>query len=236
MASEQESVNGSVDGGGLSIRIATGISAFAKSEWDQLSGTSRNESGTPYNPFVSFDFLSILEESGCAVRGTGWQGHHLRLEAADGRLLGAVPCYAKSHSQGEYVFDHGWADAFERAGGSYYPKLQASVPFTPATGPRLLVSRDIDSASAKAALAEGLKQVTLQLGVSSAHVTFVEDGDMPALEGAWLPAPHRPAVPFLQRGLFDLRRLPRHAGLAQAQGAEEGAPRSAGRRHRRSTG
>lgn len=184
MASEQESVNGSADGGGLSIRIATGISAFAKAEWDQLSGTSRNECGTPYNPFVSFDFLSILEESGCAVRGTGWQGHHLRLEAADGRLLGAVACYAKSHSQGEYVFDHGWADAFERAGGSYYPKLQASVPFTPATGPRLLVSHDIDSASAKAALAEGLKQVTLQLGVSSAHVTFVEDGDMPALEGA----------------------------------------------------
>jgi len=184
MANEQESVNGSADGGGLSIRIATGISAFAKSEWDQLSGTSRNESGTPYNPFVSFDFLSILEESGCAVRGTGWQGHHLRLEAADGRLLGAVPCYAKSHSQGEYVFDHGWADAFERAGGSYYPKLQASVPFTPATGPRLLVSRAVDMASARTALAEGLKQVTLHLGVSSAHVTFVEAGDMPALEGA----------------------------------------------------
>ena len=76
------------------------------------------------------------------MRKTGWQGHHLRLEDADGTLLGAVPCYVKSHSQGEYVFDHGWADAFERAGGRYYPKLQASVPFTPATGPRLLVSRE----------------------------------------------------------------------------------------------
>ena len=91
-----------------------------------------------YNPFLSFDFLRSLEESGCATARTGWRASHLRLEDAAGRLLGAVPCYLKSHSQGEYVFDHGWADAFERAGGRYYPKLQVSVPFTPATGPRLL--------------------------------------------------------------------------------------------------
>ena len=149
-----------------------------------MPGTSRENCETPYNPFVSFDFLNILEESGCAVRKTGWQGHHLRLENADGTLLGAVPCYVKSHSQGEYVFDHGWADAFERAGGRYYPKLQASVPFTPATGPRLLVNRNADAATVKAALAEGLKQVAEAVGVSSAHVTFAEEGDVAALEGA----------------------------------------------------
>ena len=184
MASERESVNEPAERGGLSIRIASSLGAFTRDEWDQLSGASREDCETPYNPFVSFDFLNILEESGCAVRKTGWQGHHLRLEDAQGMLLGAVPCYAKSHSQGEYVFDHGWADAFERAGGRYYPKLQASVPFTPATGPRLLVNRNADTAAVKAALAEGLKQVAEAVGVSSVHVTFAERGDMATLEGA----------------------------------------------------
>ncbi|MEW9808414.1 GNAT family N-acetyltransferase [Mesorhizobium sp. ZMM04-5] len=160
------------------------MSAFTKDEWGALIGTSRTANETPYNPFVSFDFLDILEETGCAVRKTGWQGHHLRLEDAGGALLGVVPCYAKSHSQGEYVFDHGWADAFERAGGSYYPKLQASVPFTPATGPRLLVHREADAATVKAALAEGLRQVAEAVGVSSAHVTFAEPDDIAALEAA----------------------------------------------------
>jgi predicted N-acyltransferase len=170
--------------GTLAVRISSSIGAFTRAEWAGFDGTSRTESGKPYNPFVSYDFLSILEDSGCAVRRTGWQGHHLRLEDGAGKLLGALPCYLKSHSQGEYVFDHGWADAFERAGGSYYPKLQASVPFTPATGPRLLVSRDADTRSSRAALAAGLRQVAEKLGVSSAHVTFAEGPDMDVLEGA----------------------------------------------------
>ncbi|TIV10751.1 MAG: GNAT family N-acetyltransferase, partial [Mesorhizobium sp.] len=123
------------------IRVAAGIGAFTCVEWDGFAGTTRGDKENGYNPLVSFAFLSALEDSGCAVRRTGWQGHHLRLETAQGRLLGAVPCYLKSHSQGEYVFDHGWSDAFERAGGRYYPKLQCSVPFTPVTGPRLLVSK-----------------------------------------------------------------------------------------------
>ncbi len=184
MASERESVNGSAQGGGLSIRVVPDIGTFTKAEWQQLSGASRDDCKTPYNPFISFDFLQILEESGCVARKTGWQGHHLRLEDADGAFLGVVPCFAKSHSQGEYVFDHGWADAFERAGGSYYPKLQASVPFTPATGPRLLVNRNADAGAVKAALAQGLKQVAETVGVSSAHVTFAQDADMAALESA----------------------------------------------------
>ena len=184
MSSERENAKEFAETGGLSIRIASSIGAFTEDEWKQFSGTSRGNCESAYNPFVSFDFLNILEESGCAVRKTGWQGHHLRLEDAAGAVLGAVPCYVKSHSQGEYVFDHGWADALERAGGSYYPKLQASVPFTPATGPRLLVSRIVDSPATKAVLAGGLKTVTERLGVSSAHVTFAPEDDMKALEGA----------------------------------------------------
>ncbi|QPC87677.1 GNAT family N-acetyltransferase [Mesorhizobium sp. NBSH29] len=171
------------DGGSFIIRPVSSIGAFPRSEWGSLSGTGRGDGA--YNPFVSYDFLTIVEESGCASPATGWQGHHLRLEAPDGSLLGALPCYAKNHSQGEYVFDHGWADAFERAGGRYYPKLQASVPFTPVTGPRLLTRRDgVDPSAVRAALASGLRQMTDRLGVSSAHVTFGQDGDISALEGA----------------------------------------------------
>jgi predicted N-acyltransferase len=170
--------------GELAIRVASSIGAFGKDEWDRLSGTSRRSSDGYYNPFISYEFLGALEDSGCAVARTGWQGHHLRLEDAKGTLLGAMPCYVKSHSQGEYVFDHGWADAFERAGGRYYPKLQASVPFTPATGPRLLVDRDADPLSTRATLAGGLIAVTDRLGVSSAHVTFAPEDDIGALEAA----------------------------------------------------
>ncbi|TIR20269.1 MAG: GNAT family N-acetyltransferase [Mesorhizobium sp.] len=166
------------------IRVAAGIGAFTCEEWDGFAGTTRGDKENGYNPLVSFAFLSALEDSGCAVRRTGWQGHHLRLETAQGRLLGAVPCYLKSHSQGEYVFDHGWSDAFERAGGRYYPKLQCSVPFTPVTGPRLLVSKGENEGAVRAGLAEGLKLLTDKLGVSSAHVTFANEPDVATLEAA----------------------------------------------------
>ncbi|TPJ35576.1 GNAT family N-acetyltransferase [Mesorhizobium sp. B2-8-3] len=166
------------------IRVAAGIGAFTCVEWDGFAGTTRGDKENGYNPLVSFAFLSALEDSGCAVRRTGWQGHHLRLESAQGRLLGAVPCYLKSHSQGEYVFDHGWSDAFERAGGRYYPKLQCSVPFTPVTGPRLLVGKGENVSAVRAGLAGGLKLVTDKLGVSSAHVTFANEPDVATLEAA----------------------------------------------------
>lgn len=169
---------------GLTVRIASSIGAFTRDEWAGLSGTSRDGANHAYNPFISYDFLTSLEESNCAVTRAGWQGCHLRLEAPDGRLLGTVPCYAKSHSQGEYVFDHGWADAFARAGGEYYPKLQVSVPFTPATGPRLLVSRGEDEDAVRATLAKSLRDITNRLGASSAHVTFAEEADMAALREA----------------------------------------------------
>jgi predicted N-acyltransferase len=183
MAGKQRSGNEPAEAA-MTIRIATSVGAFSPEEWSELAGASRSGRTTAYNPFVSHDFLCILEESGCAVRGTGWQGHHIRLEDAGGGLLGAVPCYLKSHSRGEYVFDHGWADAFERAGGRYYPKLQASVPFTPVTGPRLLVRSGTQASAVRQALAGGLAAVADRIGASSAHVTFAEPEDMAALGAA----------------------------------------------------
>lgn len=190
----------SKDNDALSLRIVGGIGAFTTDEWRTLGGSSRDDRDTRYNPFVSHAFLSSLEDSGSAVARTGWQPHHLRLESVGGRLLGAAFCYAKSHSQGEYVFDHGWADAFERAGGRYYPKLQVAVPFTPATGPRLLVARDADAPQVRAALAAGLKTVVQRTGVSSAHVTFAGAADMAALEQAGFLARTDQQFHFLNPG------------------------------------
>ncbi|MCW5705862.1 GNAT family N-acetyltransferase [Shinella sp.] len=170
--------------GTVRIRVETSFADIPAGDWGRLSGASRDDAQVPYNPFVSHAFLSALEESGCAVAETGWLGQHLLLEGDDGALLGALPVYLKNHSQGEYVFDHGWADAFERAGGRYYPKLQASIPFTPATGPRLLHRPDQPVVATQAALAEGLKELSKRHGVSSAHVTFVPEAEMPVFEAA----------------------------------------------------
>ncbi|TCD13219.1 GNAT family N-acetyltransferase [Oricola cellulosilytica] len=168
--------------GDFVIRVRERISSVDPSIWGGLTGASLEQTKAPYNPFVSHAFLSALEDSGCAIAETGWLGQHLTLETGSGTVLGALPCYLKSHSQGEYVFDHGWADAFERAGGRYYPKLQCSVPFTPATGPRLLVSPGRDASVVRNGLAEGLKALATRLGVSSAHVTFAEPEDIAALK------------------------------------------------------
>lgn len=167
----------------LTLRVETSISSIAPERWAELSGTRRG-GVAPFNPFLSHAFLSSLEESGSASSQTGWRGHHLLLEDTSGRLLGAVPGYLKSHSQGEYVFDHSWADAFERAGGQYYPKIQCAIPFTPATGPRLLTSATEDRHAVQSTLAAGLAEVTRQSGVSSAHVTFVPEAEMTAFEEA----------------------------------------------------
>ena len=131
----------------------------------------------PDNPFVSHEFLSSLESSSSVGPRTGWQPNHLIVETADGELIGAAPCYLKSHSQGEYVFDAGWAEAFEHAGGAYYPKLQVSVPFTPVTGPRLLVKPGPLASAASAALVQGLVGVTNGNRLSSAHITFLPEAD-----------------------------------------------------------
>src|SRR6266516_1681001 len=129
-----------------------------------------------YNPFVSHAFFSALEASGSACARTGWGPRYL-LARLDGAIAGIAPCFLKSHSQGEYVFDRGWADAYERAGGRYYPKLQVSVPFTPATGPRLLIRGDVDRERIATALASGLMALCDATNASSVHVTFAREAE-----------------------------------------------------------
>ena len=154
----------------LRIEIAEGIDRVDAGVWDGLDGSG--------NPFVSHAFLGILEESRSACVATGWQPVHLLLKDADGALAGAAPLYVKSHSYGEYVFDWGWADAYERAGGRYYPKLQCAVPFSPVPGPRLL------GAGRRTALAQALRRAAEQMPVSSLHVTFAGEEEVVELEGA----------------------------------------------------
>lgn len=182
MALEDESgqPGGEKSGGtDFHLRVASSFKDIEETGWNTLLGTQRNKSSSvPYNPFVSYNYLAALEEAGCATSSTGWLGQHLLLETGDSTLHGALPCYLKNHSQGEYVFDHGWADAFERAGGHYYPKLQASIPFTPATGPRLLTQENLLQDPIQSALAGGLKALTDQHGLSSAHVTFIPDDEI----------------------------------------------------------
>jgi predicted N-acyltransferase len=175
----------------LTLRVADSIGEVAAQAWDACAnppslargnGGDRTCEGSPkvqeanltdaYNPFISHDFLSALELSQSVRARAGWQPMHLIAEDARGDLLGAVPCYVKSHSRGEYVFDHGWADAYERAGGSYYPKLQVSVPFTPATGRRLLVRAGPYAEAVRAQLADALIDICRRSGASSVHVTF----------------------------------------------------------------
>ena len=159
----------------LTARIADGVAAVPADQWDACAGTA--------NPFVSHAFLSAMEESGSVGGRSGWQSIPVIVDGADGRPAAIAPAYAKSHSQGEYVFDHAWADAWERAGGSYYPKLQVAAPFTPVPGPRLLL-RDPTAAPA---LIAALEAVTDQHQLSSAHATFVAPDQVGAFEAAgWL--------------------------------------------------
>src|SRR3982074_79025 len=140
------------------------------------AGRSTVDAKIGYNPFVSHAFFAAAEASGSACARTGWGPRHL-LAKLDGAVVGVVPCYLKSHSQGEYVFDRGWANAYERAGGRYYPKLQASVPFTPATGPRLLIRDGVDKDESGNALASGLVALCEATSASSAHVTFAREAE-----------------------------------------------------------
>jgi len=181
----------------LRIRIAKSMAEVPAAAWDAcadgkaLAGETAAEGeqvkviaednlsahlltrGYPDNPFVSHAFLSSLEQSNSVGGRSGWQPRHVLAQDAAGNLLGAAPCYLKSHSRGEYVFDHGWADAFERAGGDYYPKLQVAVPFTPVTGPRLLAKPGPLAQAVRGALADALVEVTKASDLSSAHITFL---------------------------------------------------------------
>jgi predicted N-acyltransferase len=181
----------------ITLEAVSSVSQITAEEWDacadplidprsldgldttaspDLAGDLRSELGVGYNPFISHSFFSALEASGSACPRTGWGPRHL-LARLDGVVAGIVPCYLKSHSQGEYVFDRGWADAYERAGGQYYPKLQASVPFTPAAGPRLLIRSGVDTDGIGEALASGLVALCGATEASSVHVTFAREAE-----------------------------------------------------------
>ena len=164
------------DGGDtITARTISSIEDIGAVTWDTLA----NPTEQTYNPFVAYDFLAALEKSGSATSETGWAPMHLLVEEA-GDIIAAAPLYAKNHSQGEYIFDHHWADAYERAGGRYYPKLLCAAPFTPANGPRLLATTD----TAKRTLAAGLKGICENAGLSSVHVNFTSDRDQQILQEA----------------------------------------------------
>ena len=156
-------------------RVANGVAEFDATDWDACAGAD--------NPFLSHAFLSSLELSGSAAGATGWRPVPIAIDGPDGRPAAVMPAYLKSHSQGEYVFDHSWAAAYERAGGAYYPKLQIAVPFTPVPGPRLL-ARDPSLVPALIAAAEALVRNN---GLSSAHATFIREEEVESFERAgWL--------------------------------------------------
>jgi uncharacterized protein len=186
----------------LRVSVIDSLSEVEKADWDACANpkSGPDESGvaasvhpeseqTPcpagrdssydgaYNPFVSYDFLSALEQSKSVGGRTGWHVQHVLAKTSDGTLVAAAPAYLKSHSRGEYVFDSGWADAYMRAGGDYYPKLQIAVPFTPATGPRLLVRDGLPAASVRRALAQGLMKFCGAAGASGVHVTFATEAE-----------------------------------------------------------
>lgn len=159
----------------LTVSLASSVGQFDASEWNALGGNR--------NPFVSHEFLTAMEDSGSVGPGTGWEPAPIVITDEAGTLLAAMPSYAKGHSQGEYVFDHSWADAWHRAGGRYYPKLQIAAPFTPANGPRLLM-RDTSLAPH---LLKAAESVCANNGLSSAHATFIEPEQRALFEaGGWL--------------------------------------------------
>lgn len=160
----------------MSVSVLSSLKDVTAREWDACLRHS------PYNPMCSHAFLTALEDSGSATAKTGWRAQHIIHKDSLGECDGVVPCYLKSHSQGEYVFDYGWAEAFHRAGGRYYPKLQVSVPFTPVTGPRFMA----EDAGVKAALMQALVEQCKTSGASSVHVTFLPEQDWIAAGSPWL--------------------------------------------------
>jgi len=192
------------------FRVARAIAEVDPAQWDACANppdlalpaqdASRRER---FNPFIAHAFLNALETSRSASARAGWAPLHALVEDAKGRLVACAPCYVKSHSMGEYVFDYAWADAYERAGGRYYPKLQISVPFTPAQGRRLLVAPGDDAQAAHAALVAGLADLRAQVAASSIHVTFPLESEARALEAEGYLARTGKQFHFFNRGYRD---------------------------------
>jgi predicted N-acyltransferase len=162
----------------LEVRFIASLREIDAAHWDACAGAD--------NPFVRHAFLSALEDSGSAIQATGWLARHVVIEAAGDGVVAVMPLYAKAHSYGEYVFDHGWADAFERAGGRYYPKLQSAVPFTPVPGPRLMVRPGADAPVLRRALARSAITLAEEAELSSLHVTFLPEAELAELSGLGL--------------------------------------------------
>jgi uncharacterized protein len=159
----------------ITVKVHAAIAEIPAAEWDACAGD--------LNPSVSHAFLNALEESGSTTTRTGWTPQHLSRAESGGAILGVVPLYAKTHSYGEYIFDYGWADAYERAGGRYYPKLLSAAPFTPVPGPRLIVRPDAPSET-RAHLIAAMVELAKRRRISSLHVNFPERPDLEALTDA----------------------------------------------------
>ncbi|MDZ4372702.1 MAG: GNAT family N-acetyltransferase [Phenylobacterium sp.] len=155
------------------VKLSRRIAEIGREAWDGCADNPAYDQ----NPFIRFDFLDALEAANCAVERAGWGPQHMSVQDEDGRVAAVMPLYLKSHSQGEYVFDHAWADAYERAGGKYYPKLLAAAPFTPATGPRLLVRPDVDVEAAWRTLLGGGLALCERYGASGLNLNFVTDDE-----------------------------------------------------------
>lgn len=176
----------------ITIRAHGTLSGIAAAEWDACACPEAANGARPEDPFTTYRFLKALEDSGSVGSGTGWQAQYLTAEQ-DGQIIACAPLYAKSHSQGEYIFDHNWAHAYERAGGRYYPKLQMAVPFTPVTGRRFLTRPGFED-EGRAALMQGAVQIGEQNGLSSLHITFCTGSEAEA--GADLGLMHRTGQQF----------------------------------------
>ena len=175
----------------IRIRVASSLSEVQPAEWNACANPDQDGisadcglQAETHNPFLSHAFLHALEGSKSVGGRSGWSPAHLLIDGSDGQVAAAVPAYLKSHSQGEYVFDAGWADAYHRAGGDYYPKVQVSVPFTPVTGRRLLVRPGANAAQMRAGLLAGLEALRDKTDSSSVHLTFLERDEWEALGAA----------------------------------------------------
>ena len=164
----------------IEITVVPELAQIGQEDWDACACPEAADGGRPRDPFTTYRFLSALERSGSVGPGTGWQPQYLVARIA-GQVIAVAPMYAKSHSQGEYIFDHNWAHAYERAGGRYYPKLQIAVPHTPATGRRFLMRPGFEEAGT-AALVQGAVQLTDNNALSSLHVTFCTEGEVARAE------------------------------------------------------
>ena len=162
------------------ISSVSSLAGIDPAEWNAVG----NPPGLPYDPFLSWEFLEAMESSGAATPRTGWRGAHILVRDTNQRLRAAMPMWFKYHSRGEFVFDQSWAEAWQRAGGDYYPKLLCAVPFTPVTGRRRLVAPGPDAELYRAALLDGALQLAEQTGVSSLHINFIEDGEALLFEKA----------------------------------------------------